>query len=61
MRRDDREITDLLEIESILYHAIVCRIGLTDGNEPYVVPVSFGYEEGTIYFHSAPEGKKSQC
>lgn len=58
MRRDDREITDHLEIESILHQATVCRIGLTDGNEPYVVPASFGYEDRTIYFHSAPEGKK---
>ncbi len=58
MRRDDREITNCLEIESILHHAIVCRIGLADGDEPYIVPVSFGYEDRTIYFHSAPEGKK---
>lgn len=29
-----------------------------DDTYPYVVPVSFGYQEGVFYFHSAPEGKK---
>jgi nitroimidazol reductase NimA-like FMN-containing flavoprotein (pyridoxamine 5'-phosphate oxidase superfamily) len=37
---------------------MVCRIGLADGGEPFVVPVSFGYGDGAVYIHSAPEGKK---
>jgi nitroimidazol reductase NimA-like FMN-containing flavoprotein (pyridoxamine 5'-phosphate oxidase superfamily) len=58
MLRDDREITDRIEIESILQQAIVCRIGLAVGDEPYIIPVCFGYENKTIYFHSALAGKK---
>lgn len=58
MRRKDREITDIGEIEDIIKKAIVCRIGLTDGNEPYVVPVCFGYERGALYFHGAGVGRK---
>jgi uncharacterized protein len=58
MRRDDREIIDRSEIESILQNTMVCRIGLAIDDEPYVVPVSFGYENRTIYFHSARIGKK---
>lgn len=58
MRRSDREITDRAEIEAILAEATVCRIGLTDGNAPYVVPLSFGYENGSVYLHAAHEGKK---
>jgi uncharacterized protein len=58
MRRKDREITDQAEIEGILREAQVCRIALTDGEGPYIVPMSFGYEDGAIYLHSAPEGKK---
>ncbi|MGA9085644.1 MAG: pyridoxamine 5'-phosphate oxidase family protein [Methanoregula sp.] len=58
MRRKDREITDKSAIESILNGAGVCRIGLADENEPYVVPVCFGYRDDTIYIHSAPAGKK---
>ena len=58
MRRKDREITDRAEIEGIIREATVCRIGLADSNEPYVVPLSFGYGDGAVYLHSAPEGKK---
>jgi nitroimidazol reductase NimA-like FMN-containing flavoprotein (pyridoxamine 5'-phosphate oxidase superfamily) len=58
MRRIDREITALFEIESILNDAAVCRIGLADGDEPYIVPVCFGYMDNTIYLHSAMAGKK---
>ena len=58
MRRKDCEITDRAEIEAILKKALVCRIGLADGGEPYIVPLSFGYEDGAVYLHSAVEGKK---
>jgi nitroimidazol reductase NimA-like FMN-containing flavoprotein (pyridoxamine 5'-phosphate oxidase superfamily) len=61
MRREDREITDCREIESIPHNALVCRIGLAGGDEPYIVPVCFGYEDRVIYLHSAPAGKKSRC
>jgi len=27
-------------------------------NEPYLVPVSFGYDGESIYFHTAPKGRK---
>jgi len=52
------KITGLPEIEAILRDASVCRIGLADGGEPYVVPVCFGYDNGAIYFHSGMDGKK---
>lgn len=31
---------------------------LGDGNYPYAVPMSYAYENGKIYFHSAPTGHK---
>jgi hypothetical protein len=46
------------EIERIIEKAFVLRIALFDVPFPYLVPVSFGYCEGTFYFHSAPNGKK---
>jgi len=58
MRRKEQEILDHAELEAILHRATVCRLGLAVGDAPYVVPVSFGYQEGCLYFHSAPEGKK---
>lgn len=58
MRRSDREITDRSEIDDIIRQCQVCRLGLTDGVEPYVVPLSFGYDGRALYFHCAGEGRK---
>ena len=58
MQKKEREITDISEIEEIIKKSINCRIGLVDGDEPYVVPVCFGYERGALYFHGALEGRK---
>jgi uncharacterized protein len=58
MWRKDREITNIPEIEAILREVTVCRIALAEGNQPYIVPVCFGYEPGFLYVHSAMEGKK---
>jgi len=53
-----RKITDIEEIEGIINKATVCHLGLVDGDEPYVVPVSFGYERGALYFHGNLKGRK---
>jgi nitroimidazol reductase NimA-like FMN-containing flavoprotein (pyridoxamine 5'-phosphate oxidase superfamily) len=61
MRRTDREITDILEIEDIIKKADVCRISLAVDNYPYIVTMNFGYSGSVsreIYFHCAGEGKK---
>ena len=58
MRRAEREIKDRKAIEEIVRRATVCRLGLCDGHMPYVVPLSFGYEDNCLYFHSAAEGRK---
>ena len=58
MRRKDKEIKDKDVIESIIKRATVCRIGLSENNVPYIVPLVFGYKNDCLYFHSAPEGKK---
>ena len=58
MRRKENEIVDIVEIEEIIKKSKVCHIGLVDKEEPYIVPVFFGYERGALYFHSALEGRK---
>lgn len=58
MRRNDKAITDREEIDSIIHISSVCRLAMCEDGLPYVVPLCFGYKEGTLYFHSAPEGKK---
>jgi len=52
------EITDINEIEEIIKKAVCCRLGLVDGDKPYIVPLSFGYQRNTLYFHGALEGRK---
>ncbi len=58
MRREDKEINDIKEIESIISRCDVCRIALCENNSPYIVPVSFGYKDKCLYFHSAADGRK---
>lgn len=62
MRRTDREVTNFNEILDILRRAETIRLGLHDEPVPYVVPVSFGFEENNgaivLYFHGAKEGRK---
>jgi nitroimidazol reductase NimA-like FMN-containing flavoprotein (pyridoxamine 5'-phosphate oxidase superfamily) len=58
MRRKDKEITDQDLIQSIIRKSIVCRLAMTDGNHPYIVPLCFGFKDNCLYFHCAKEGKK---
>jgi len=58
MRRKDKEMTDPEAIASVIQKSTVCRLGMSDDNQPYVIPMSFGYQDGAVYFHCAPEGRK---
>ena len=60
MRRQEKEITDKKRIEEILTKSKICRLGLVDGDEAYIVPVNYAYHEGEIWIHSAPEGRKME-
>lgn len=65
MRRKDREITDIRDIEKIIAGARYLHLGMFDGDFPYVVPMHYGYElkAGKIifYMHCAKEGHKLDC
>ena len=60
--RREREVTDPAQILDILNKAKIVHIGLVDGDEPYVVPMNYGFtmEEGklTLYLHGAKKGRK---
>ena len=60
-KRESR-VTDPTEIIRILDTAKVLHLGLAVDNEPYVVPMNYGYtmedEKLTLYLHSAVRGKK---
>lgn len=62
LTRREQEITDINEIIRILDESKIAHIGLVDGDEPYVVPMNYGYvmENGklTIYLHGAKRGRK---
>lgn len=58
MRRNEKEIKDQSVIESIIKKSKVMRLALCDGNQPYIIPLNFGYVNSVFYFHSANEGKK---
>ena len=62
MRRKDREITDYERILSIVDACQIVRLGLADGDFPYIVPVNFAYQvrEGQLYLyiHGAMAGRK---
>ena len=62
MTKRELQITDLKEIQHILDTAKVLHLGLAVDNEPYIVPMNYGYtmdgEKLTVYLHSAVRGKK---
>jgi uncharacterized protein len=58
MRRNDREITDRKDIDGIIKRCRVCHLAMCDKNQPYVVPLIFGYDGCFLYFHTAREGRK---
>ncbi|MBC7442705.1 MAG: pyridoxamine 5'-phosphate oxidase family protein [Ramlibacter sp.] len=45
------------EIESVLREAIVGRIGCHTEGRTYIVPISYAYEDGAVYGHSASGSK----
>ena len=62
MTKRELQITDEAQILNILNTAKVLHLGMAVDNEPYVVPMNYGYtmENGrlVLYLHSALRGKK---
>jgi len=45
------------EAKALLSSAKIGRLGCVDNGEPYVVPINYVFEDGSIYSHSLP-GRK---
>ena len=64
MRRRDRQLTDIADIDAILQAEKVFRLGISDpgASAPYVLPLNYGYEwQGSrlrFVFHGASAGRK---
>lgn len=59
MRRKEKEITKREELDHIIHNSLICHLSCSLNDQPYVVPLSFGYDGNAVYFHTAPEGKKN--
>lgn len=62
MRRKDREVTDFEALIAIVDQCEIVRLGLADGEYPYIVPVNFAYDVADgqlrLYIHGAMAGRK---
>jgi nitroimidazol reductase NimA-like FMN-containing flavoprotein (pyridoxamine 5'-phosphate oxidase superfamily) len=60
MRKKERAITDRAEIDAILAMAKIVRVAFAVKDEPYIVPLSLGFDPtaNAVYFHTAVEGRK---
>ena len=58
MRKARLEIKDREELEEILSTNVICRLAMVDEGMPYLLPFNYGYRDGIIFIHSAPEGRK---
>ena len=58
MRRQDKLVTDIDVLHGVIRKAQVCRIALVDGDTPYLVPMNFGFDGSSLYFHAAKQGLK---
>lgn len=62
MTRREQQVTDINEIIEILEKSKVVHVGMLDGDEPYVVPMNYGYTlvDGKLilYLHGARRGRK---
>ena len=58
MPRHDREIESSELIQAILRRGTVLHLAMIDGDRPYVLPLSYGYDGAALYVHCAREGRK---
>jgi nitroimidazol reductase NimA-like FMN-containing flavoprotein (pyridoxamine 5'-phosphate oxidase superfamily) len=58
MRRKEKEIADRGEIDAVIKGCDFMHLALARENEPYVVPLNFGYDGRNIYLHTASRGRK---
>jgi len=59
MRRKEKEITSRGKMDQIIHNSLICHLSCSLNDQPYVVPLSFGYDGNAVYFHTAREGKKN--
>jgi nitroimidazol reductase NimA-like FMN-containing flavoprotein (pyridoxamine 5'-phosphate oxidase superfamily) len=65
MRRKDRELDSIEQIEDVLKCGKIAQIAFVDNNQPYIITMNYGYviteNKIRLYVHSANEGRKIGC
>lgn len=61
MRYFKRDCTDNEKINQFLSQARVGHLGVSVNDFPYVVPLNFVWWRGSIYFHGADAGRKTEA
>jgi nitroimidazol reductase NimA-like FMN-containing flavoprotein (pyridoxamine 5'-phosphate oxidase superfamily) len=59
LRRREKSITEREMLDKVISDAQICHLACCLEDIPYVIPISFGYDGKTVYFHTAPTGKKN--
>jgi nitroimidazol reductase NimA-like FMN-containing flavoprotein (pyridoxamine 5'-phosphate oxidase superfamily) len=58
MRKKDKSIAEREIIDRIIHESLICHLACCLDGQPYVIPISFGYDGKVVYFHTARAGKK---
>ncbi len=58
MRRSEKQVCDVPTIDEIFRTGQICQLAISTDPAPYIVSLNYGYHDGTLYFHSAREGRK---
>lgn len=60
MRKQEKQITDENELKEILARGKYAVISMCRDNEPYIVTLSYGYDnaDNALYFHTGQKGLK---
>jgi nitroimidazol reductase NimA-like FMN-containing flavoprotein (pyridoxamine 5'-phosphate oxidase superfamily) len=53
------ECLDPVRIDAFLAQARTGFLGLSSADRPYVVPLNYVWHDGSVYFHGASEGRKT--
>jgi uncharacterized protein len=60
MRKKKMQITDQAQVEGILERGKVLFLAMCQGDQPYVLPLNYGYVQGCIYIHTGHKGLKME-
>ncbi|MGM0539576.1 MAG: pyridoxamine 5'-phosphate oxidase family protein [Thermodesulfobacteriota bacterium] len=58
MSQNEKFITEPEAIKAVIRRCNVCRLGLAREDEPYIVPVCFGFDGQSLYIHTGTTGRK---